>query len=219
MNNNSITPQHKYSQVRATLAISRASLRSILRNPSSVIFTLLFPLIFIIVFGFIGGGSSRFDIGFYSKSDINNPLYHSIINVENFNIEDPLTDAELDSKLEKGEVDALLLITKNPKGTMPEYSVDVKTNKAKPERSNLVKLLIAQVITGFNMQLSSQQPPVVTIEQTDIEGRVFRTIDFILPGQLGFSILSAGVFGTAFVFISLKETLVIKRFFATPINR
>lgn len=219
MSNSPVTSQHKYSQIRATIAISKASLRSILRNPSSVIFTLLFPLIFIIVFGFIGGGSSRFDIGFYNESDINNPLYHSIINVENFNIEDPLTDAELDSKLEKGEVDALLLITKNPQGTMPEYNVEVKTNKAKPERSNLVKLLIAQVITGFNMQLSKEQPPVVTIKQTDIEGRVFKTIDFILPGQLGFSILSAGVFGTAFVFISLKETLVIKRFFATPINR
>jgi ABC-2 type transport system permease protein len=44
-------------------------------------------------------------------------------------------------------------------------------------------------------------------------------IDFILPGQLGFSILSAGVFGTAFIFFSLRQTLVLKRFFATPIRR
>ena len=44
-------------------------------------------------------------------------------------------------------------------------------------------------------------------------------IDFILPGQLGFSILSAGVFGTAFVFFSMRQTLVLKRFFATPIRR
>ena len=44
-------------------------------------------------------------------------------------------------------------------------------------------------------------------------------IDFILPGQLGFSILSAGVFGTAFVFFSLRQTLVLKRFFATPVSR
>ena len=50
-------------------------------------------------------------------------------------------------------------------------------------------------------------------------GRVYKTIDFILPGQLGFAILGAGVFGTAFVFLSLRETMVIKRFFATPINR
>jgi ABC-2 type transport system permease protein len=39
------------------------------------------------------------------------------------------------------------------------------------------------------------------------------------PGQLGFSLLSAGVFGVAFIFFSLRQTLVLKRFFATPIKR
>jgi ABC-2 type transport system permease protein len=32
-------------------------------------------------------------------------------------------------------------------------------------------------------------------------------------------LLSSGVFGTAFVFLSLRLTLVIKRFFATPVKR
>ena len=52
-----------------------------------------------------------------------------------------------------------------------------------------------------------------------IPGRVYRTIDFIFPGQLGFSLLSAGVFGVAFIFFNLRQTLVLKRFFATPIRR
>ena len=37
--------------------------------------------------------------------------------------------------------------------------------------------------------------------------------------MLGFSLLSSGVFGTAFVFLSLRLTLVIKRFFATPVKK
>ena len=49
--------------------------------------------------------------------------------------------------------------------------------------------------------------------------REYNTIDFILPGQLGFSLLSSGVFGVAFMFFSLRNTLVLKRFFATPISR
>jgi ABC-2 type transport system permease protein len=48
---------------------------------------------------------------------------------------------------------------------------------------------------------------------------VYRTIDFVLPGQLGFSLLSAGVFGVAFLFYNLRQTLVLKRFFATPVSR
>lgn len=209
----------KYSQFRATKAIVKGSLSSIIRNPSSVIFTLLFPLIFIIVFGFIGGGSGKFDIGFYHSGDFDNPIYKKLISIDNFRIAGNLTDAELDARLEKGEIEALLKITRNPAGTVPEYLIEMKTNKATPDKSNLCKLILVHVIDKFNLKQLNEKPPVAEIRETDIEGRVFRTIDFILPGQLGFSILSAGVFGTAFVLISLRETLVIKRFFATPINR
>jgi ABC-2 type transport system permease protein len=209
----------KYSQIRATIAIVKGSLRSIVRNPSSVIFTLLFPLIFIIVFGFIGGGGGKFDIAFYHTSSVDNPIYQKLVSVSNFRIADRPTDEELDRQLEKGEIEAILKITKNPEGTTPEYLIEVKTNKATPEKSNLCKLILVHVIDKFNLQQVKEKPPVAEIRETDVEGRVFKTIDFILPGQLGFSILSAGVFGTAFVLISLRETLVIKRFFATPINR
>ena len=36
------------------LAITKASLKGIFRSPSAVIFSFLFPLIFILTFGFIG---------------------------------------------------------------------------------------------------------------------------------------------------------------------
>ena len=49
--------------------------------------------------------------------------------------------------------------------------------------------------------------------------REYKTIDFILPGQLGFSLLASGVFGVAFMFFNLRNTLVLKRFFATPISK
>jgi ABC-2 type transport system permease protein len=45
----------KYNQVTAMLAITKASLRAIFRSPSAVVFSIAFPLIFILVFGFIGG--------------------------------------------------------------------------------------------------------------------------------------------------------------------
>jgi ABC-2 type transport system permease protein len=44
-------------------------------------------------------------------------------------------------------------------------------------------------------------------------------IDFILPGMLGFSLLSAAVFGVAFLFFSLRQQLVLKRYYATPISK
>jgi ABC-2 type transport system permease protein len=67
--------------------------------------------------------------------------------------------------------------------------------------------------------MNSNGPQLAEVNETTIQGREYRYIDFILPGMLGFSLLSSGVFGTAFVFLSLRLTLVIKRFFATPVKR
>lgn len=66
---------------------------------------------------------------------------------------------------------------------------------------------------------NTQMPSAVEVHEITIKGRAYKYIDFLLPGMLGFSLLSSGVFGTAFVFLSLRLTLVIKRFFATPVKR
>jgi ABC-2 type transport system permease protein len=51
------------------------------------------------------------------------------------------------------------------------------------------------------------------------EVKKYKQIDFILPGQLGFSILFATLFGIAFTFYTLREQLVLKRFYASPVSR
>src|SRR5207253_4970223 len=72
----------------------------------------------------------------------------------------------------------------------------------------------------YNMTTAmSNTPSIAELKETEVSVREYKRIDFILPGQLGFSLLSSAVFGTAFVFLSLRQTLVIKRFFATPIRR
>jgi ABC-2 type transport system permease protein len=68
-----------YSQSRAMLAITRASLHAIFRSTSAVNFTFLFPLIFIHVFGLIGGGGRiNLRITFDEKADTANMLYRVI---------------------------------------------------------------------------------------------------------------------------------------------
>lgn len=58
------------------------------------------------------------------------------------------------------------------------------------------------------------------MEEPEIrEVRKYRQIDFILPGQLGFSILFSTLFGVAFTFFGLREQLVLKRFYASPVNK
>lgn len=211
----------KYNQWRAMFAITKASLRSISRNPSSIVFSLLFPLIFIIVFGFLSGSSFNVEVGVMKNSDKSNPIYEKLQKIENVKLIEDLSDDELSGKLEKGKLDVLLNITKSTNGKMPVYSIEVKSNKASPERSGIFKMMLNSIVDKTNLAVYQAQSnlPLAEVKEQIVEGRAYKTIDFILPGQLGFAILGAGVFGTAFVFLSLRETLVLKRFFATPINR
>ena len=69
----------KYSQFRAFLAMLKASFRSIFSNPSALVFSFLFPVIFIYIFGSFGNGNGvHYDIAMSDYADTTNELYDSI---------------------------------------------------------------------------------------------------------------------------------------------
>lgn len=205
-----------YSNTKATLAMAKASFRSIIRSPSAVVFSLAFPLIFILVFGFIGGGGVTVDVGVDKASDTSNFFYHALKNIKVVRLIEDQTAAEMASDLDKGRIDAIINIKKN--NQQPPFIVNVQYTKASLEKGNILKSVLNNMLYEANRRPDAP-PPVAELRESTVEGRIYKTIDFILPGQLGFSLLSSGVFGTAFVFLSLRMTLVIKRFFATPVKR
>lgn len=211
-----LTMQAPYNHTKATLALAKASFRSIMRSPSAVVFTLAFPLIFILVFGFLGGGGTKLDIAVSPKSDLQNPIIASLEKMPIIRLtkNDNLND--INKALEKGNYDALITVEKNPKGS-PAYFTHVTYTSAALDKGNILKSVLNELSYTLNTQ--NIKPTVTEIKSSQVNGRLYRTIDFILPGQLGFSLLSTGVFGTAFVFFSLRQNLVIKRFFATPVKR
>jgi ABC-2 type transport system permease protein len=226
MNNNT----KPYSNFKATMAMAKASLRSILRSPSAVVFTLAFPLIFIIVFANIGGGGMTVDVGVAKGSDTLNPIYKALQHSKIINLVTNQPQDEMTKNLAKGTIDAVINIQKNNKGwnivpaapglsSKPPFTVNVEYTKSAQEKGNILRSLLSSILFNINSAAGTAPPPVAELKQTTVTGREYKYIDFILPGQLGFSLLSTGVFGTAFVFLSLRQTLVIKRFFATPVKR
>ncbi len=205
-----------YNHTKATLALAKASFRSITRSPSAVIFTLAFPLIFIIVFGFIGGGGMKIDVALAPGSDLQNPIIQSLDETGLLRIHKGDNKEDIAKNLEKGAYDAVISVEKNPTG-LPAYFTNVQYTSASLTNGNILRSVLNDVT--YKLNTVNQKPTVTEVRATTINGRLHRTIDFILPGQLGFSLLSTGVFGTAFVFFSLRQNLVIKRFFATPVRR
>ncbi len=211
----------KYNQVKAMLAITKGSLKAIFRSPSAVIFSIAFPLIFILVFGFIGSGSRvSVNVAFDEKTDTSNPIYASIKNLAGINVVTKKGIA-LQEDLEKGRITAVILI--RPSGlSNPAYTIDLTSSDAvNPQNIQVLQTILNAVISGINQREFNNMPTYAMVNShvKKIPGRIYRTIDFILPGQLGFSLLSSGVFGVAFLFFNLRQQLVLKRFYATPIKR
>jgi ABC-2 type transport system permease protein len=211
-------PAAAYSQTRAMLAIARASLLSILRSPSSIVFGLLFPFIFIMVFGFLSSPVPVIRVGFAPGTDTASPLYREIVSKPNVVVVAKDT-GELRREIEKGRITASLAIEPlNPAG-YPRYRVRVTSSTASADRIGLLHALVIRCIGDVDRRTDPSRPVYAFLQPETVPGRTYRTIDFVLPGQLGFSLLSAGVFGVAFIFFNLRQTLVLKRFFATPVRR
>jgi ABC-2 type transport system permease protein len=213
--------QTEYHQWKAMLSITKASLRAIVRSPSAVIFSIGFPLIFILVFGFIGGGSPTVRVGFSSTTDTgrNNAVYQLLLKYKTIKVVDKEQEALLQDLL-KGRITAILDIRPVESNSSSAYKITVNTSTASVDKLAILQSTIKDILFNIDRSVSPNAPSYATIDvPPPLPGRVYRTIDFILPGQLGFSLLSAGVFGVAFLFFNLRQALVLKRFFATPIKR
>ena len=210
-----------YSQTKAMFAITRASLRAIFRSPSAVIFGFAFPLIFILVFGFIGGGGVTVRIALKNLNDTNNVLMkNGLLKNPSIRLIKDLSEDEAKKELAKGNLAAIIEIDSTLSGNGYQYTFKTTTSSASMDKFPILQSQLGSVIRMADEKIFPDRTTIAKIErQPDVPGRQYKTIDFILPGQLGFSLLSAGVFGVAFMFYSLRNTLVLKRFFATPIQR
>ncbi len=208
----------KYSQVRALLAITKASFKAIFANPSAIIFSVLFPIIFILIFGaFDGKGSSSFRIAVTADSDTTSDFYLGLTQTPVIKLVSYEDTAQLKQDLQKGKLTAVLQIVADSDTT---HRVIVRSTTASNNTLgsflpvlDYIRLRIEQANRGDVAASVQIDPPIVA------EVRPYRQIDFILPGQLGFSILFSTLFGIAFTFFGLREQLVLKRFYATPIHR
>lgn len=214
-------PTTNYNQLRAMLAITKGSFKAILRNPSAVAFSFGFPLIFILVFGFIGGGGPSVSFALARPSDTANYVIKGLLRNPMIRLSEEKDDSAMRKDLERGRIAAIISLdsVRSPVGFM-QYTVHTQTSSASGDKYPILKLALAQVFEyAVEGHMPEQYRPIIINELPQIAGREYSMIDFILPGMLGFSLLSAAVFGVAFLFFSLRQQLVLKRYYATPIGK
>jgi ABC-2 type transport system permease protein len=212
--------QH-YNQFRAMLAITKGSLRAIFRNPSAVAFSFGFPLVFILVFGSIGGGGPSVPFALAHPSDSANYVIKGMLHSPVLRLAHEHDTAEMRKDLERGRIAAVVTID-SARSAMgfTQYIIHLQTSSASGDKYPILKMGLAQTMQTIEEKAIPAQYKLLSVDELAVlPGREYSMIDFILPGMLGFSLLSAAVFGVAFLFFSLRQQLVLKRFYATPIGK
>jgi ABC-2 type transport system permease protein len=211
----------KYNEFRGMMAIAKGSFKAILRNPSAVAFSFGFPMVFILVFGFIGGGPPSVSFALARQSDTANYVIRGLMRSPVAKLSDDKDSTSIRRDLEKGRIAAVITIdsSKSAMG-FTQYTIHTQTSSASGDKYPILKMALSQTMQNIEGRFIPPQYRLLTIDELPpVPGREYSEIDFILPGMLGFSLLSAAVFGVAFLFFSLRSQLVLKRYYATPIGK
>lgn len=205
----------KPNQLRAFLSLTRYSLQAQTRNPATFVFGFIFPIVFICIFGLIGNEGQKITVGIPTETNQQNAIIKGIKQQSFVKVTDG-SQATLVAQLKRGKLAGI--VTTKPGSTPSQLTVDILSSSANPQEASALNSLVKGIVDQTNLKLAGITTPPITIQAKEVSGRTFRYIDFALPGQIGFSLLSTAIFSTVFGFIFLKRALVFKRMFATPVK-
>ncbi|HVF97764.1 MAG TPA: ABC transporter permease, partial [Flavisolibacter sp.] len=186
----------------------------------SIFFSLFFPIVLIWIFGSLGRGSgvSSVDVAWEKGADSASALYQQLAHHPSLLFADP-KKKNIEDELSKGRITGILNVVQSPDSSATPYTVQIRTSTASVRELGQLQSVLKSIIAEADAIQYPNQPTVAALKVTEFKGREYKMIDFFLPGMIGFSLIGSAVFGVAFLFFSLRETLVLKRMYATPIKK
>jgi ABC-2 type transport system permease protein len=203
-------------------ALFVASFKMFVRNRGALFFSLVVPLVIMLIFGVLNfGGTTQVALGVVDEA--NNEASAALVNVLEQTTAFEITQENREDalqELEEGHRDLVLVIPEGftvPPASAADMQLVAYTNAASPQQAQVGGLLLNAVVG--QMLLSAGDPnapagPVVDLQE--LPGRDLGYIDFLVPGMVALTIMQLGIFSVAFGFVQLKRTGALRRLFATP---
>lgn len=196
------------------------------RDRLALFFGILFPLIFLFVFGSISKGSSNgvsFHVALINQS--HSTFAQQIVTETNhsklFKVDDTLTTiSAAQDKMNKSQIDGIIVLPPNfgdVQSGQPSGHVMVYYSPNNDQAGQALTSVLQEEFKSINAKfVNTQQPFTVVGQQT--KAKSLTSFDYTFSGLLGFSILGAGIFGPMNVFPELKKQGILRRFHTTPLR-
>ena len=219
--------------MRRVLAIVVGALRMWFRSKSTLFWTLAFPILLMLLFGAIFSVSQNPTFGLYVQNqDTANgdptqlsKMFCDMLNGTGiFDLHMVDSAENISQFIEEEGVQRMLII---PSGFQSSISVGKETQvilKMVPAEvdtaSATVRSVVDQIVEIFNTVVTGQSPPkVVTIEDESIVSETFKYIDFFVPGIIGMTLMTTGIFGAVGWNTRNRELGILKKLATTPLSK
>jgi len=214
--------------------IIRGHFKSWYRSKSNIFWTIAFPLLLIVLFGAIfGSGSTKFDL-YVQNQDLSGNVptvlsqgyVHALNQTGAFNLHmvaaeqsDPLTFVKNDAQLHnRGQ--RLLVVPLGFNATV--MSGKTATIQLFMDQSDQVSASLRGIVNSVTVSYAATiagAPDNLVVQPVGIVTRNVRYIDFFIPGVIGMTLLTTGVFGAVNTNGRYRELKIIKKLATTPLSK
>ncbi|MGC2288479.1 MAG: ABC transporter permease [Thermoplasmata archaeon] len=198
-----------------------------LRNPIGLFFTLVFPIILILIFGAVFANSGSSAVPLYVENfDHNSPASVAFLAALNdtgaIQVHViPASSGNLSAWLAKNSGTAGLVIPAGFQAALANktaVNVVVFTNPSAASQAGIVIGAVNGVDAAFNLKLANGSS-VVSSSYLNVGSQIYTYIDYLIPGLIGFSILTSPMFSMVNISSTWKRDKLFRQLSLTPLTR
>jgi ABC-2 type transport system permease protein len=211
-------------QFFTVFTFAKISVRRYFRDRVAIFFTVAFPLIFLLVFGFTGRNNDvTFHIGLLDKSgnSFSQKFVKSLRSQKTYKIDNSITNlSQAKLKMSRSEVDATLILPPgfgDIKSGIPTGQAQIIYDENSAQAAQTLQSVLQAKFDSINHSLIKTAAPFKVIaSSTNTKG--LTKLDYTVSGLIGFSIIGLGIFGPVNYFPQMKKEGVLRRLHITPLR-
>jgi ABC-2 type transport system permease protein len=194
-------------------SLSRAMFTGFVRDRSALVFTILIPVLFLVLFGSIYKSSSTpkvsvLEVGKVSLIDQAAAGSHGRLG-QVLTITHAASLRAALSDVRQGNSDVAV---QQQGGTLAiHYSIANQTT------AGVVQAVFASIVQDAN-QAASGRPAAFRLQSQQVEDRSLKAIQYLAPGLLGWAIASGATFGAAITLVGWRENKLLRRLRLAPVS-
>jgi ABC-2 type transport system permease protein len=212
-------------QLYTVKVFTKQSTMRFFRDRLAVFFGILFPLIFLVVFGSLNRGSN--DISFkvavvnQSQSQFAGEFVKQLETSKTYKVnKDVNTFDGAKELLSRNQLDGAIVLPANfgdVKDGKPVGQAQVYFTQNNASAGQTLITVLDGTFRAINAQFVATEVPL-TVKGNELNENSLSKFDYTFAGLLGFSIIGLGIFGPINVFPELKKQQVLRRLHTTPLK-